>query len=251
MATTARDRLIGMTSVFLDKVFASSLLSTLVLNDDVVAPIDTKSSGEMMRQGLKFLALVNKVVHELEAEIKNFKKQPRCGSRKSAVSLLAEAEKSVIAHTAAEEREQYSAAIVKKRDGELSKVVDRLRRAYEQMQSLERKFARAKDNPPWSPMTGHSRRTLCKATIVSADGKFSLIGRVGAEVTKSRIEDVAEGDGTVGATEKMRTNENSQGPMIDALTEDLRLDDVFGETEAEGPPVAQVAPLGVGEETVP
>ncbi|KFK25673.1 hypothetical protein AALP_AA8G144600 [Arabis alpina] len=40
-------------SVFQDKSSASSLFSTLVLSDDVVAPIDTKSSGEMMRHGLK------------------------------------------------------------------------------------------------------------------------------------------------------------------------------------------------------
>ncbi|KFK29487.1 hypothetical protein AALP_AA7G140600 [Arabis alpina] len=58
-----------------DKTSASSLFSTLAFSDDVVALIHTKSSGEMMRQGLKFLALVNKVGHELEAEAKNFKKQ--------------------------------------------------------------------------------------------------------------------------------------------------------------------------------
>ncbi|KFK40812.1 hypothetical protein AALP_AA2G044300 [Arabis alpina] len=40
-------------SVFQDKTSPSSLFSTLVLSDDVVAPIDMKSSGEMMRQGLK------------------------------------------------------------------------------------------------------------------------------------------------------------------------------------------------------
>ncbi|KFK25669.1 hypothetical protein AALP_AA8G144200 [Arabis alpina] len=74
-ATTARDRLIRMTSVFQDKASASSLFSTLVLSDDVVAPIDTKSSGEMMRHGQKFLALVNKVGHELETEVDDLKKQ--------------------------------------------------------------------------------------------------------------------------------------------------------------------------------
>ncbi|KFK28589.1 hypothetical protein AALP_AA7G017100 [Arabis alpina] len=91
----------------------------------------------------------------------------------------------------------------------------------------------------------------CKAAVVGVDEKFSLIGGVGAEVTKSRIDDVAEGAGTVGAPEEMRTDEDSQGPRIDALTEDPRLDDFFGETEAEGAPVTQVAPPGVDEETVP
>ncbi|KFK40933.1 hypothetical protein AALP_AA2G062600 [Arabis alpina] len=84
----------------------------------------------------------------------------------------------------------------------------------------------------------------CKAAIVGVDGKFSLIGGVGGEVTKTRIDDVAEGAGTVGALEEMRTDEDFQAPRIDALTEDLRLDDVFGETEAEGAPVTQVAPPG-------
>ncbi|KFK43623.1 hypothetical protein AALP_AA1G150200 [Arabis alpina] len=91
----------------------------------------------------------------------------------------------------------------------------------------------------------------CKAAVVGVDGKFSLIGGVGAEVTKSKIDDVAEGTRTVGAPEEMRTDEDSQGPRIDALTEDPRLDDVFGETEAEGAPVTQVAPPEVDEETVP
>ncbi|KFK41055.1 hypothetical protein AALP_AA2G079500 [Arabis alpina] len=62
-------------SVFQDKAFASSLFSTLVLSDDVVSPIDTKSYGEMMHHGLKFLALVNKVGHELEAEVEDLKEQ--------------------------------------------------------------------------------------------------------------------------------------------------------------------------------
>ncbi|KFK24086.1 hypothetical protein AALP_AAs73823U000100 [Arabis alpina] len=91
----------------------------------------------------------------------------------------------------------------------------------------------------------------CKAAVVSVDGKFSLIGGVRAEVAKSRIDDVAEGAGTVGAPEEMRTDEDFQGSRINALTEDTRLDDVFGETEAKGVPVTQVAPPGVDEETVP
>ncbi|KFK40538.1 hypothetical protein AALP_AA2G008800 [Arabis alpina] len=91
----------------------------------------------------------------------------------------------------------------------------------------------------------------CKAAVVGVDGKFSIIRGVGAEVTKSRIDDVAEDAGTIGAPEKMRTDEDSQGPRIDALTKDPRLDDVFGETEAEGAPATQVAPPGVDEETVP
>ncbi|KFK29553.1 hypothetical protein AALP_AA7G148800 [Arabis alpina] len=61
----------------------------------------------------------------------------------------------------------------------------------------------------------------CKAAVVGVDGKFSLIGGVGAEVTKSRIRDVAGDAGTVGAPEEMRTDEDSQGPRINTLTEDL------------------------------
>ncbi|KFK32460.1 hypothetical protein AALP_AA6G244600 [Arabis alpina] len=167
-------------SVFPDKASASSLFSTLVLSNDIVASIDTKSSGEMMHQGLKFLALVNKAEHELEAEVEDLKKKVEDEKRhkknkeltdkakeivllkseagKSAAALLVEADKSAIALAATEEREQYSAAIVKKPDGELSKVVDRLRRADEQILSLERKFARAKgkfdeiQDDPWSNM---------------------------------------------------------------------------------------------------
>ncbi|KFK29344.1 hypothetical protein AALP_AA7G121600 [Arabis alpina] len=339
-------------SVFQDKASASSLFSTLVLNDDVVAPIDTKPSGEMMRQGLKFLALVNKVGHELEAEIEDLKKQVEDEKRRTENSRNAVDELRVERDTAwaqidrnNQELTDKAKEIVKlkvearksaKRDGELSKVVDRLRRADEQIQSLQRKFARAKDKfdelqgdprnnmvyqvqrvanldffslllglvdghePPkledeltfltadvaehagdeelfeqlmrslhgllhvLDPKTyaasvgvaDHSGSHLGgagsrKATVVSVDGKFSLIGGFGAEVTKSRIEDVAEGAGTVGVREEKRTDEDSQGTRIDALTEDPRLDDVFGEAEAEGAPVAQVARLGVDEDTVP
>ncbi|KFK29795.1 hypothetical protein AALP_AA7G180400 [Arabis alpina] len=68
----------------------------------------------------------------------------------------------------------------------------------------------------------------CKAAVVGVDGKFSLIGGVGTEVTKSRIGDVDDAAGTVGAPEEMRMDEDSQGLRIDALTEDPSLDDVFG-----------------------
>ncbi|KFK21921.1 hypothetical protein AALP_AAs73359U000100 [Arabis alpina] len=324
-------------SVFQDRASASSLFSTLVFHDDVVAPISTQSSGDMMRQGLKFLALVNKVGHELEADVEDLKKKveaethrtenartaAEAEAQKSTAALLAEAEKSAIALGAAEEREQYLADVVTKRDGELTKVVERLRQADEQIRSLKRKFARAKDccwacstvmSPPSSrtklafltadvaehagdeecleqlmkslhgllhvldpkvkasAVVAHNRTLETyaasvgvvdpsgsllggtgshKAAVVSVDGKFSLTGGVGAEVTKSRIEDVAEGAGTVGGPEEMKMDEDSQGPRIDALTEDPRLDDVFGETEVERAPVAQVAPPGVDEETVP
>ncbi|KFK29859.1 hypothetical protein AALP_AA7G188400 [Arabis alpina] len=231
-------------------------------------------------------------------------------ARKSAEALLTETERSAIALVAAEEREQCSAAIVMKRDGELATVVEKLRKADGHIQSVERKFTRAKDKfdelqgdprsnmvyqvqrvvnldfvrlllglldghePPKhedeltfltadvaehagdeerfeqlmtslngllhvldpkvkSPTVVAHDRTLetyaasvgvvdpsgsllggtgsCKAAIVGVDGKLSLIGGVGAEVTKSMIDDVAEGAGTVGAPEEMRTDEDSQG----------------------------------------
>ncbi|KFK22227.1 hypothetical protein AALP_AAs59482U000300 [Arabis alpina] len=290
-------------SVFQDKASASSLFSTLVLSNDVVALIDTESSGEMMRQGLKFLALVNKVGLEHEAErdaawasIDKKNKELtdkakeivslKAEARKSAAALLAEVEKSAIALAAAEEREQYSAAIVKKRFGELSKLEDELtfltadvaehtgdeERFEELMKSLhgllqvlDLKFKAPAmvthdrtletyaasvgvADPSGSLLGGGGSR---KAAVVSVDGKFSLIDGVGIEVTKSRIEDVAEGAGTVGAPEEMRTDKDFQGPRINALSEDPRLDDVFGETEAEGAPVTQVAPPGVDEGTAP
>ncbi|KFK34032.1 hypothetical protein AALP_AA5G093200 [Arabis alpina] len=186
--------------------------------------------------------------------------------------------------------EQCSAAIVTKRDSEFGTVVEKLRKADRHIQSLERKFTRAKDKfdelqgDPRSNMVLQMQRVKapalvthdrtietyaasvgvadpsgsllrgtgsCKAAVVGVDGKFFLIGGVGAEVTKSRIDDDTEGAETFGAPEEMRTNEDSQGSRIDALTEDPRLDDVFGDTEAEGVPVTQVALLGVDEEIVP
>ncbi|KFK23984.1 hypothetical protein AALP_AAs39144U000100, partial [Arabis alpina] len=355
-------------SVFESKASARSLFSTLVFDDDDVAPINTKSSGDMMRQGLNFLALVNKVGHELGAKIEDLSEkledetrrtetarsaaagflaertaawssidkknaeladksreiiQLRAAAKKSAKALLTEAERSVTALAAAEEREQCSAAILAKRSGELVAVTEKLSQANEHIQSLQRKFTRARNKfdelqgDPWgnmvyqdeltfltadvaehagdeerferlmknlhgllhvldprakAPIAAIQDRTLetyaasvgvadpsgsllggtssCKAAVVGVDGKFSLIGGVGAEVTKTRIDDVAEGAGTVGAPEEVRTDEDFQGPRIDALTEDPRLDDVFGETEAEGAPVTQVAPPGVDEKTI-
>ncbi|KFK23898.1 hypothetical protein AALP_AAs69390U000700 [Arabis alpina] len=374
-------------SVFESKASARSLISTLVFHDDDLAPINTKSSGDMMRQGLN-------VGHELEAEVEDLNKeledekrrtetahsaaagflaeraaawtsidkknaelddksreivQLKAAAKKSAKVLLTEAERSVMALATAEEREQCSAAILTKRGGELVAVTEKLRQANEHIQSLQRKFTHARDKfdelqgdprgnmvyqvqrvanldfprllmglldgqePPKledeltflnadvaehagdeerferlmknlhgllhvldprvkAPIAAAQDRTLetyaasvgvadpsgsllggtcsCKATVVGVDGKFSLIGGVGAEVTKSRIDDVAEGTGTVGAPEEMRTDKDFQGPRIGTLTEDPRLDDVFGETEAEGAPVTQVAPPGVDEETV-
>ncbi|KFK26927.1 hypothetical protein AALP_AA8G311000 [Arabis alpina] len=294
-------------SVFESKASARSLFSTLVFHDDDLAPINTKSSGDMMRQGLNFLALVNKVGHELEAEVEDLNKeledekrrtetarsaaagflaeraaawtsidkknaelddksreivQLKAAAKKSAKALLTEAERSVTALAAAEEREQCSAAILTKRGGELVAVTEKLRQANEHIQSLQRKFTRARDKfdelqgDPRGNMVYQVQRVanLDFARLLLGlldDGKFSLIGGVGAEVTKSSIDDVAEGAGSVGAPEEMRTDEDFQGPKIDALTEDLRLDDVFGETEAEGAPVTQVAPPGVDEETIP
>ncbi|KFK34588.1 hypothetical protein AALP_AA5G165400 [Arabis alpina] len=216
-------------------------------------------------------------------------------ARKSAATLLAEAEKSAIALAAAEERELYSAAvhaptaaIMKKRDGELSKIVDRLRRADEQILSLERKFARAKGK--FDELQGDPRSNMVYQVLRVANLDFVrfLMGLLDgheppkiedeltfltADVTEHagdeerfeellkslhgllhvldpKIEDVADDAETIGAAEEMRMGEDSQGPRIDALTEDPRLDDVFGEREVEGAPVAQVAPPGVDEETV-
>ncbi|KFK23312.1 hypothetical protein AALP_AAs61390U000100, partial [Arabis alpina] len=273
----------------------------------------------------------------------------RAAAKKSAKALLTEAERSVTALATAEEREQCSAAILTKRSGELVAVTEKLRQADEHIQSLQKKFTRARNKfdelqgDPWgnmvyqvqrvanldfarlllgltdgqepprledeftfltadvaehagdeerferlmknlhgllhvldprakAPIAAVQDRTLetyaasvgvadpsgsllggtssCKAAVVGVDGKFSLIGGVGAEVTKTRIDDVAEGAGTVGAPEEVRTDKDFQGPRIDALTEDPRLDDVFGETEAEGAPVTQVAPPGVDEKTI-
>ncbi|KFK32467.1 hypothetical protein AALP_AA6G245500 [Arabis alpina] len=351
-------------SVFQNKASASSLFSTLIFHDEPVVPINTKSFGDMMRQGLKFLPLVNKVGHELENEVEDLKRTledethhsenartaAEAEARKSAKAFLIEAERSAMALAAPEEREQCSAAILTKRGGELPTVVEKLRKADGHIQSLERKLTRAKNKfdelqgDPRSNMVYQVQRVAnlnlvrlllglvdgqeppkledeltfltadvaehvkdeerferlmtslhgllhvvdpkvkvptvvahdqtletyatsvgvadpsgsllggagsCKAAVVGVDGKFSLIGGVGAEVIKSRIDDVAEGAGTVGAPEEMRTDEDSQGPRIDVLTEDPRFDDVFGETEAEGAPVTQVSPPGVDEETVP
>ncbi|KFK23668.1 hypothetical protein AALP_AAs61625U000100 [Arabis alpina] len=381
-------------SVFESKASARSLFSTLVFDDDDVALINTKSSGDMMHQGLNFLALVNKVGHELGANIDDLNEkledethrtetarsaaagflaertaawasidkknaeldsksreiiQLRAAAKKSAKALLTEAERSVTALAAAEEREQCSAAILAKRSGELVAMTEKLRQADEHIQSLQRKFTRARNKfdelqgdprgnmvyqvqrvanldfaklllglidgqePPRledeltfltvdvaehagdeerferlmknlhgllhvldprakAPIVAVQDRTLetyaasvgvadpsgsllggtssCKAAVVGVDGKFSLIGGVGAEVTRTRIDDVAEGAGTVGAPKEVRTDEDFQGPRIDALAEDPRLDDVFGETEAEGAPVTQVAPPGVDEKTI-
>ncbi|KFK24200.1 hypothetical protein AALP_AAs58031U000100 [Arabis alpina] len=331
-------------SVFESKASARSLFSTLVFDDDDVAPINTKSSGDMMRQGLN----VDKKNAELDSKSIEII-QLRAAAKKSAKALLTEAERSVTALAAAEEREKCSAAILAKRSGELVAMTEKLRQADEHIQSLQRKFTRARNKfdelqgdprgnmvyqvqrvanldfarlllglidgqePPRledeltfltadvaehagdeerferlmknlhgllhvldprakAPIAAVQDRTLetyaasvgvadpsrsllggtssCKAAVVGVDGKFSLIGGVGAEVTKTRIDDVAEGAGTVGAPEEVRTDEDFQGSRIDALTEDPRLDDVFGETEAEGAPVTQVAPPGVDEKTI-
>ncbi|KFK43701.1 hypothetical protein AALP_AA1G162100 [Arabis alpina] len=204
-------------------------------------------------------------------------------ARKSTAALLAEAEKSAIALAAAEEREQYSAAIVMMRAiHEPPKLEDSLTDVAEHAEDEERFEELMKSlhgllhvldpkvkapsvvahdrtlemyaasvgvvDPSGSVLGGAGSR---KAVVVSVDGKFSLIGGVGAEVTKSRIEDVAYSARTVGAPEEMRMDEDSQGPRIDAVTKNPRLDDVFRETEVEGAAVAQVAPPGVDEETVP
>ncbi|KFK26664.1 hypothetical protein AALP_AA8G277200 [Arabis alpina] len=325
-------------SVFQDKASASSLFSTLVFHDDDMALINTESSGDMMRQGLRFLGLVNKVGHELEAKVEILKEKLedethrtenactvaeglrvernaawasinkkndeltdqaraiillKAEARKSVEALLTEAENSAIALAAAEEREQCSAAIgdpqsnmvyqlqrvanldlvrlllglvdgqePPKLEDELTFLTADVAEHGEDEERLERLMTslhgllHVLDPKVKAPTVVAHDRTLetsaasvgvvdpsgsllggvnsCKAAVVGVDGKFSLIGGVGAEVTKSTIDDVAEGAGPVGAPEEMRTDEDSQGPRIDALTEDLRLNDVFGETEPRG-----------------
>ncbi|KFK41120.1 hypothetical protein AALP_AA2G088500 [Arabis alpina] len=363
-------------SIFESKASVRSLFSTLVFHDDDLAPINTKwdtnlrprsktyekledetrrtetarsASAGFLAERTAAWASIDKKNAELDDKSRDIV-QLRAATKKSAKALLTEAERFVTALAAAEEREQCSAAILTKRGGELVAVTEKLRQANEHIQSLQRKFTRARDkfdelqgdprgnmvyqvqrvanldfarlllglidgqeaprledeltfltadvaehagdeerferlmknlhgllhvldprvkapiaaaqdwtlemyaasvgvaDPSGSLLGGTSS---CKAAVVGVDGKFSLTGGVGAEVTKSRIDDVAEGAGTVGAPEEMRTDEDFQGPIIDALTEDPRLDDVFGETEAKGVPVTQVAPPGVDEETVP
>ncbi|KFK22732.1 hypothetical protein AALP_AAs62920U000800 [Arabis alpina] len=238
-----------------------------------------------------FLALVNKVGHELEAEVEDLKReledekrrtetarstasgflaecatawasidkknadlddksreivQLKAVAKKSVKALLTEAERSVPALAAAEEREQCSAAILAKRDGELTAV--KVPTMVAQDRTLETYAASVGVAKPSGSLFGGAGS--CKAAVVGVDGKFSLIGGVRAEVTNNKIDDAAEGAGTAEAPEEMRMDKESQGPRIDALTKDPRLDDVFGETEAEGVPVVQVAPPGVDEAVV-
>ncbi|KFK35670.1 hypothetical protein AALP_AA4G021900 [Arabis alpina] len=144
-------------SVFESKASARSLFSTLVFDDDDVAPINTKSSRDMMRQRLNtarsaaagFLAertaawaSINKKNAELDSKSREII-QLRAAAKKSVKALLTEAERSVTALAAAEEREQCSAAILTKRSGELVDVTEKLRQADEHIQSLQRKFTRA------------------------------------------------------------------------------------------------------------
>ncbi|KFK39611.1 hypothetical protein AALP_AA3G266400 [Arabis alpina] len=152
-------------SVFESKASARSLFSTLVFHDDDVAPINTKSGTERRLPFLSFLALVNKVGHELEAEVEDLNRkledekrrtetarsaaaeivQLKATAKKSAKALLTEAERSVTALAAAEEKEQCSAAILTKRGGELVAVTEKLRQADAHIQSLQRTFTRARD----------------------------------------------------------------------------------------------------------
>ncbi|KFK41418.1 hypothetical protein AALP_AA2G128300 [Arabis alpina] len=78
-------------SVFGSKASARSLFSTLVFHDDDLAPINTKSSGDMMRQGLNFLALVNKVGHELEAKIEDLNEKLEDETRRTETARSAAA----------------------------------------------------------------------------------------------------------------------------------------------------------------
>ncbi|KFK35652.1 hypothetical protein AALP_AA4G019100 [Arabis alpina] len=280
-----------------DKASASSHFSTLAFSDDVVAPIDTKSSGEMMRQGLKFLALGNKVGHKLEAEVENFKKQVEDEKRRT--ENLCNAVDEVRAKrdtTFAQIDKKYKELINKAQEiatlkAEARKSAAEIRDSscgcggegavfccyHEEARCLLMGLVNGHEPPKLedeltsltADVAEHGGdeehfEQLIKSLhgllhvldskvggVSFRNGKFSLVGRVGAEVTKSRIEYVAAGAGTVRAPEEIRTDEDSQGPRIDALTEDPRLDDFFGETEAEGAPIAKVAPLGVDEETVP
>ncbi|KFK24532.1 hypothetical protein AALP_AAs73658U000300, partial [Arabis alpina] len=209
--------------------------------------------------------------------------QLRAAAKKSAKALLTEAERSVTALAAAEEREQCSAAILTKRSGELvagdpwGNMVYQVQRVanldfarlllgltdgqepprledeltfltadvaehagdeerFERLMTNLHGLLHVLDPRGKAPITAVQDRTLetyaasvgvadpsgsllggtssCKAAVVGVDGKFSLIGGVGAEVTKTRIDDVAEGAGTVGAPEEMRTDEDFQGPRI-------------------------------------
>ncbi|KFK45104.1 hypothetical protein AALP_AA1G344900 [Arabis alpina] len=283
-------------SVFQNKAFASSLFSTLVFHNDVVAPINTESSGDMIRQGLKFLALVNKVGHELESEVEDLKRKLedethrtenartavngfrverdaarasidkknneltdqareiaslKAEARKSANDLLTEVERSAIALAAAVFGRHRDEASPSKLEDELASLTADVaehaedEERFEQLITSLHGLLHVLDPQAKVPTVVAHDRTLetyaasvgvadpsgsilggvgsRKDAVVGVDGKFSLIGGVGAEVTKSRIEDVAKDAGTVGAPEEMRMDEDSQGPRINVLTEDPRL----------------------------
>ncbi|KFK36828.1 hypothetical protein AALP_AA4G176800, partial [Arabis alpina] len=78
-------------SVFESKASARCLFSTLVFYDDDVAPINTKSSGDMMRQGLNFISLVNKVGHELGAKIEDLNEKLEDETRRTETARSAAA----------------------------------------------------------------------------------------------------------------------------------------------------------------
>ncbi|KFK23956.1 hypothetical protein AALP_AAs57408U000100 [Arabis alpina] len=278
-------------SVFQDKASASSLSSTLVFHDDVVAPINMESYGDMMRQGLKFLGLVNKVGHELEAKVE-------AEARKSAEALLTEAERSAIALTTTEEREQCSAAIVMKHDGELATVVEKLRKADGHIQSLERNFTCAKNK--FDELQGDPRSNMVYQVqrVANLDFVRLLLGLLdGQEPPKLEDEltfltaDVVEHAGDEERFEQLTTSLHELLHVLDpkvkaptVVAHDRTLEtyaasvgvvdpsgsllggagsckaavvgvdgkfSLIGGVGAEGVPATQVAPPGVDEETIP
>ncbi|KFK39316.1 hypothetical protein AALP_AA3G228900 [Arabis alpina] len=152
-------------SVFQDRASASSLFSTLFfafvnkVGHELEAKVEVlkeKLEDEMRRtenartaaEGLRVernaaWASIDKKNKELTDQAKAIVFL-KAEARKYAEALLTEAERSAIALAAGEEREQCSAAIVMKHDGELATVVEKLRKADGHIQSLERNFARAK-----------------------------------------------------------------------------------------------------------
>ncbi|KFK26580.1 hypothetical protein AALP_AA8G266900 [Arabis alpina] len=115
--------------VFDDDAAAARLFGTMVFPDDPYTHVCAFSSGTMSRAGLKFLAFVNRVGHELEAEIE---KQKRCANNYAKEELAAKTE-----------RNKYAEQL-EKRNKELERALGDNKRLHVENEKLAKKLEAAK-----------------------------------------------------------------------------------------------------------
>ncbi|KFK22401.1 hypothetical protein AALP_AAs73563U000100 [Arabis alpina] len=224
--------------VFDDDAAVAHLFATMVLPDDPYTRVRASSSGTMSRAGLKFLVFVNRVGHELEAEIE---KQKRRADNYAKGDLAAKTERNKYAEQLEKKNKELERALgdnkrLRVENEKLAKKLETTKR--DASNSLDCLTRRNEQVGELKKQVGQKRelRKTAKAVIVGLHEKFAIVKAKFVELNGDpkvpRLEDElaslsADVEANVGDEEYFDKLMESLRECLDVvLLEEMRIDSV-------------------------